>query len=125
MTVKARLYYAEGYKVGIGQVYGRPQYGSLGAHVESVPGFPLFSAVDLSEIEEKIDAVLGGPWGTPQYGSFVVRQAALPSPVSGFSVRAEGAFSPEFVEVDEIDPELRILETETQAYEFDETLWPA
>ena len=125
MTVKARLYYAEGYRVGIGQVYGQPQYGLIGFGVESTPGYPLFSAVELIEIENQVDAVVGGTWGTPQYGSFIVRQAALPAPVTTFSVRAEGAFSPEFVEVADVEPELRVLEDELQAYEFDETLWPA
>ena len=121
MSVNARLHYGYGYEVGIGDVYGRAIYGSIGYGVIVVPGFPLFHTSNLSEIEELVTAVVDGTYGTSQYGAFVVRQAAAPTDAAGFSIRSDGTYSAEFVEDESIA--LRVSPDQTVAYEFSEVEW--
>jgi hypothetical protein len=121
----ARLYYAYGYEVGVGQAYGRPQYGLIGFGVGLSPGFPLFSAPFLSEISDEVTAiVVHEPYGSVMYGSFLVRQARAPGPIPVFSIDVEATFSPEFVEDELLEVSLRVSENETVCFEWDEVVWP-
>ena len=119
----ARLFYAEGYEVGVGQAYGHPMYGTIGFGIGLTPGFPMFHTGLFSEIEERIDARVTRAWGADTYGSFLVRQAKAPFPVEAFRIEADEVYAPELIEDETLDVSLRVAADGIHCFEFSEVAW--
>jgi hypothetical protein len=102
-------------------------YGLIGFGIGVAPGFPLFHTGGLYEITDAVPAVPGAPYGTQMYGVIGTRmkQAEPATDVTMFHLRPDQAYSPLFVEDELMGLPLRLLEDETQGFEFSEVSWPS
>jgi hypothetical protein len=123
MSTIARLHVVAGLEVHDGGPYGTQAYGKIGYSMGVTPGFPLFQVREMVEVEDLVTAIIGDPYGYPAYGTITMRQARRPGPVESFRIESDGVFSPEFVEWPQLQPQLRLLDDETDTYEFSEVGW--